>query len=252
MIKISSRLRIAEESIQSCIIFMKSVESTHRLARLLEIISGLSRLRSQNILEFSSAISSQRRADIATRVAKRGEKTEKVVMVCSDVMARGMDIPSVDLVINYDIPVHITTYLHRVGRTARAGQRGTSLSILCNEQVRYFKAMMKRAARSSPAPKVHDVRESWISEDPAMERLRQVLSILREVLIQEKRGWIDPLHPLPSHVLVDISQQCRGRSHSPHDTLENILDDQFAIQHQNGSALEILRGFVGRNWNIQS
>lgn len=66
-------------------------------------------------------------------------------IVCSDALARGIDIPSVDVVLSYDVPRHVKTYIHRIGRTARAGKLGTAITLLsANElnvfQVRYFHA----------------------------------------------------------------------------------------------------------------
>jgi ATP-dependent RNA helicase DDX51/DBP6 len=56
-------------------------------------------------------------------------------LVCSDLFARGMDISHVSHVVNYDIPVDIRKYVHRVGRTARAGREGDAWSLVEKQEV---------------------------------------------------------------------------------------------------------------------
>ena len=58
----------------------------------------------------------------------------KIRVVCSDALARGIDIPDVDIVISYDPPRHIKTYIHRIGRTARAGRPGTAITLLTQKE----------------------------------------------------------------------------------------------------------------------
>ena len=64
-------------------------------------------------------------------------------------MARGLDLKCVRGVINYDVPMFAATYVHRVGRTARAGQPGLAITILPSSQMRHFKQMLKTSLNKS-------------------------------------------------------------------------------------------------------
>lgn len=65
------------------------------------------------------------------------------VLVCTDVAARGLDIPGVSHVYNYDIPRESKQYIHRIGRTARAGADGKAISILSNKDYDNFGRVLK-------------------------------------------------------------------------------------------------------------
>ena len=65
------------------------------------------------------------------------------LIVCSDVAARGLDIPDVSHVFNFDLPIHADDYVHRIGRTARAGKSGTAISIVTREDARHIEAIEK-------------------------------------------------------------------------------------------------------------
>ena len=64
------------------------------------------------------------------------------VLVSSDAMTRGMDVKGVNNVINYDVPPYIKTYIHRAGRTARAGQAGRCFTLLRKDEVCCFCIMV--------------------------------------------------------------------------------------------------------------
>lgn len=65
------------------------------------------------------------------------------ILVASDVAARGLDIPDVSHVFNYDIPIHAEDYVHRIGRTGRAGRSGKAFSIITSSDTKHLDAIEK-------------------------------------------------------------------------------------------------------------
>ena len=65
------------------------------------------------------------------------------LLVASDVAARGLDIPDVSHVFNYDVPIHAEDYVHRIGRTGRAGRLGKSFTIATRKDTKYLDAIEK-------------------------------------------------------------------------------------------------------------
>lgn len=63
-------------------------------------------------------------------------KGDVTVLIASDVAARGLDIPDVTHIFNFDVPTHSKAYLHRVGRTARAGAKGLAISLMADQELR--------------------------------------------------------------------------------------------------------------------
>uniref|UniRef100_A0AAQ4PUE3 RNA helicase n=1 Tax=Gasterosteus aculeatus aculeatus TaxID=481459 RepID=A0AAQ4PUE3_GASAC len=73
------------------------------------------------------------------------------VLLATDVASRGLDIPHVDCVINYDIPTHSKDYIHRVGRTARAGRSGKSITFVTQYDVELFQRIETLIGKKLPA-----------------------------------------------------------------------------------------------------
>ena len=76
---------------------------------------------------------------------------DRNLLIATDVAARGLDIPAVDLVINYDLPASSKDYIHRVGRTARAGRSGRAVSIVTQYDVEVYQRIEEAIGRKLDA-----------------------------------------------------------------------------------------------------
>ncbi|MDI1493064.1 MAG: ribosomal RNA processing protein [Ramalina farinacea] len=108
-----------EHAGQSAIIFTRTVNTTQRLAILLRSLGF-------GAIPLHGQLSQSARLGALGKFRARSRD----ILVATDVAARGLDIPSVDLVVNFDLPPDSKTYIHRVGRTARAGKSGKAISMV--------------------------------------------------------------------------------------------------------------------------
>jgi len=96
------------------------------------------------------------------------------LLVCSDVAARGLDIPDVSHVINYDAPHHAEDYVHRIGRTGRAGKTGAAITLATRLDAKSIDEIEKLIARKIDwAPGAADVEDEVPEEKPARGRSRE-------------------------------------------------------------------------------
>ena len=105
---------------------------------------------------------SQRQRDIAMSRFKNGNED---ILVATDIAARGIDVPAVGHVINYDIPEDPLIYFHRIGRTARAGGTGKAISLVSQDRVDNF----GRILRQTEQP-VHKLNEEMGIEVPVVQQ----------------------------------------------------------------------------------
>jgi ATP-dependent RNA helicase RhlE len=77
------------------------------------------------------------------------------VMVATDVAARGLDVDDISHVVNYDLPVEAETYVHRIGRTARAGAEGDAISLCCAEDRAYLRDIERLLGKPVPVETGH-------------------------------------------------------------------------------------------------
>ena len=91
------------------------------------------------------------------------------VLVATDVAARGLQVDNITHVINYDLPVEAETYVHRIGRTARAGANGDAISFCCAEDRAYLREIERLLGKPVPAEMEHEYHsdEAYRSCQPA-------------------------------------------------------------------------------------
>jgi ATP-dependent RNA helicase DDX51/DBP6 len=108
-------------------------------------------------------------------------------------MARGMDLSNVDAVVNYDLPGYVQTYVHRVGRTARAGASGSAYTLVKASQ---FKAMRRMLHQADNSFYSKFALPSTQETETIMQAYQNALAALKNVLQLEKKGEQDPHAPV--------------------------------------------------------
>ena len=105
------------------------------------------------------------------REALEGFKSGKYrVLVATDIAARGIDVVGIELVLNYDIPEHSEDYVHRIGRTARAGSAGHAISFAMPDQQREIRQIERLIRKNLPISKLPELPPERVSSFIQEER----------------------------------------------------------------------------------
>lgn len=123
------------------------------------------------------------------------------ILVATDVAARGLDIPNVNLVVNREVPRDPSDYIHRVGRTARAGRSGEAITLVGQRDVELFQAVEARVFGYEEAedteeergerPQIKAFEVEGVNLDARILKdgvLREVSKALREARIETEEG----------------------------------------------------------------
>jgi len=108
------------------------------------------------------------------RILEEFTRGDLDILVATDVAARGLHIPAVTHVFNYDLPDDCEDYVHRIGRTGRAGASGHSISLACEEYALNLPAIETYIGHSIPQSKYNP--EALLSELPPAKRLTRARS----------------------------------------------------------------------------
>ena len=135
-----TRLLEVEEDFTAAIVFVRTKTATVELAERLEA-RGFE----------AAALNGDMTQGLREQVIERLKSGALDIVVATDVAARGLDVPRISHVINYDIPYDTEAYVHRIGRTGRAGRAGVAILFVSPREMRMLKAI-ERATRQPIEP----------------------------------------------------------------------------------------------------
>ncbi|XP_061026465.1 ATP-dependent RNA helicase DDX51 isoform X2 [Eubalaena glacialis] len=164
---------ILEMNLSRVLCFTNSRENSHRLFLLVQAFGGV------RVAEFSSRYGPGSRK----RILKRFQQGKIQLLISTDATARGIDVQGVQLVVNYDAPQYLRTYVHRVGRTARAGKSGQAFTLLLKVQERRFVRMLREGG--VPGLERHDAPSELLQ--PLAPRYQEALSQLESAVREERK-----------------------------------------------------------------
>lgn len=124
------------------LIFAKSSESASRLARLISLYRPSLASTVGTIIKSNKSAASRK-----TLAAYRRGRIS--IIVATDRASRGLDLESLNHVVNYDVPASATTYVHRVGRTARAGRDGSAWTLVAHREGKWFASEIAASGANS-------------------------------------------------------------------------------------------------------
>ena len=145
---------IVDLGMQQVIVFCKTKQSADQVARDLAR-RGLS----------VSAIHGDKSQQTRLEVLSQFKAGSLRVLVATDVAARGLDIAELPFVVNYEMPVQAEDYVHRIGRTGRAGADGVAISMMDESEQKMYDAIKALTGNELPISRIEHFEPSW--EQPA-------------------------------------------------------------------------------------
>ncbi|MDT8310102.1 MAG: DEAD/DEAH box helicase [Methylophaga sp.] len=177
MHKLDALTRILEvEDFDGMIIFVRTKNATVELAEKLEA-RGYS----------ASAINGDMNQALREKTIERMKKGSIDILVATDVAARGLDIERMSHVVNYDIPHDTESYVHRIGRTGRAGRKGEAILFVSPREKRMLVAIEKATRQ------VITKMQLPSSEDIADRRVMQFMETLTETIESQELAYFETI-----------------------------------------------------------
>ncbi|MDB5460708.1 MAG: box helicase domain protein, partial [Caulobacteraceae bacterium] len=162
----------AERALSRVIVFTRTKRGADRLAKFLDVAGvGVAAIHGDK---------SQGQRERALAAFKAGACR---AMVATDIAARGIDVDGVTHVINYELPNVPEAYVHRIGRTARAGATGVAISLCCDDERNLLKDIQRTTRQTIP------------SFDRRNDKVLAQATAVADALVPKDAGREDPVNP---------------------------------------------------------
>ncbi|MEG3437601.1 DEAD/DEAH box helicase [Pannus brasiliensis CCIBt3594] len=168
------------EALESAIIFVRTKQTAAELTSKLQEAG-------QTVDEYHGNLSQIQRE----RLVQRFREGKIKLVVATDIAARGLDVENLSHVINYDLPDNAETYIHRIGRTGRAGKTGTAISLvepIDRRLLRQIEQRLRQRLETSNIPSRAEVEakrlaklQNQLKEALSGERMASFLPLVREL-----------------------------------------------------------------------
>ncbi|WP_185290362.1 DEAD/DEAH box helicase [Chryseobacterium lactis] len=140
------RYLIKEKNIEKALIFVSSTRSADNL------VEKLKKNKIKAVAIHSQKSQGARRNNLEEFKGKGAQ-----ILVATDLIGRGIHIESLPYVINYELPRSPLDYIHRIGRTGRANEKGTAITILTDDELQHFRVIQKKMGRKVTLQRTEDV-----------------------------------------------------------------------------------------------
>jgi ATP-dependent RNA helicase RhlE len=140
------RYLIKEKKVEKALIFVSSTRSADNLVEKLK----------KNKIK-AVAIHSQKSQGARRNNLEEFKVNGAQILVATDLIGRGIHIESLPCVINYELPRSPLDYIHRIGRTGRAGEKGTAISILTDDELQHFRVIQKKMGKKVTLQRTGDI-----------------------------------------------------------------------------------------------
>ena len=152
----------------------------------------------------AEALSGELTQNLREAVIKRLKEKRLNVVVATDVAARGLDIDGISLVINIDVPYDVESYIHRVGRTGRAGQKGRALVLVTPREIHVLEKLeraLRRRIQVGAAPKIEEIRRS--REKRLRKKIQEIVDRLKDQTTDQHQEVYRPYYDVVNSLNVD-------------------------------------------------